>query len=184
MKEFFSHVEYDDVLFRCRKKEITPAEALKEIVDLLDQSRINIFLDKGKLKYISLYNASDYINYTSSIIKIPDKNCMSNHNQVIDVMTCIDEELRIVKDIIGKINEAFDSYNPLWQKVWVERFIFKQKVEKVIQNNKINNKRYYSIMNNSEWLLKKSFNLVETYTERQKRIIKAFYDYLGIEPIY
>ena len=159
MNEFISEKDYWSILRTGILNSNAREEQVDKLIALLMQGRGNVGIVDTHLifvPFLDYYDVTNYVSYSSSVIKKHD-GTGPDRNQVMDVISAVDEELMILKDIVYRVNEAFEHLDTQWREIFLNRVILNEKYYDATKRYNISKRKYYDIIEASYRAVAHSF---------------------------
>lgn len=147
MTEFASYKKLETIVDKAQRKIITTDEAFKEVISLMESSKLNgsFYLDDHSYIHYRSYNDPNphLRSGGGSIIKMPDENT-TFYNPMSDVLDKLDDETKAMKWIAMRLNLGLDE--PEERELFIKLFYEKKTVRYILSLMNIGSRAYYKIL--------------------------------------
>lgn len=147
MTEFASYKKLETIVDKAQRKIITTDEAFKEVISLMESSKLNgsFYLDDHSYIHYRSYNDPNphLRSGGGSIIKMPDENT-TFYNPMSDVLDKLDDETKAMKWIAMRLNFGLDE--PEERMLFFSKYYNKKRVSDVLEELNIGTRAYYKIL--------------------------------------
>ncbi|MEF9967895.1 MAG: hypothetical protein RR766_05210 [Longicatena sp.] len=157
MTMYISWKKMWDIIYAVEFEGAPSTNAMMELIKLLRTAHGAIKLEKNELVFIEHYDLMDY-KWSTSVIGSSEKRYQTEkHKQVIEK---IEEERRVVAWLLDYVNMRFYDFEEIYLNIFYDRYFFDNNIEKIKVKYRINNIRYYAIIETSEYLVKRAWCLL------------------------
>lgn len=163
MKDF---INSEDLWFLMRKaqfEQADPNECLGELVNLFLRAHGQYGVSNNKLVFIpDIYAYVDHVSFSSSIITMTGNN-QSFNDPTQRMRFAMEEEFKIIKKMVKKLNQCFDVYDKHsneWRIFFIERNILKSSRKHHQEKYNLYNDKYDHYKRASDYAVKYEFCLI------------------------
>ncbi|MFV0380921.1 MAG: hypothetical protein ACK5KR_01600 [Breznakia sp.] len=151
MDKYISWDEVWKISFDREKEVIDETTAFHKFVNVFKHIHGGFVLQNKKIVFKENYDLKDY-RYSTSIIG--SNNERWKVEQFKRLLEQIHEEQDVIDFYLKRINSIFKPYKPIFLELLYDRYFQSMKIENIQKKYKINNKKYYYIIESSEYLFK------------------------------
>lgn len=156
MDKYINWSDIWSVLKKVEYEDYDPDFGMNDLVGLLKKAHGIYEVKNNELVFVENYDFSDY-RWTSSIIGSDDQHLKIEQNKKL--LSHINSERECISWLLNQINESFCDHDENYLKVFYDRYMMNNNVENILEKYRINRKRFYTIMENAEYLVKKAWLL-------------------------
>lgn len=155
------YITWSDLWYPIRAVEYENEDAeltmLKLIGMLKKRAHGRFAVQKNQIIYIRDYNYDDY-KWSTSIMGSEEQAYRVEQNKKL--LDAIHVEEACIDWLLDHVNDEFEGWDDVYLKVFFERYYEDASVDSIKIKYQINNRRYYSIQETVEYLVKMAWLLI------------------------
>ncbi|MDQ0363238.1 hypothetical protein [Breznakia pachnodae] len=153
MDKYINWDETWQVLEDRDRDRIDETTAFNRLINIFKQAHGSYLLQNGKIVFRENYDLMDY-RYSTSVIGSDNKDWKVEQSKKLSDR--INEERDVLAFYLDRINSTFKSYSPIFLELLYDRYFDDMTVREILKKREINNKRYYYVIESSEYLFKEA----------------------------
>ena len=187
MDKYISWDETWQVLEDREREIIDETVAFDRLVKIFKQAHGTYLLKNGKIIFEGDYDLLDY-RYSTSVIGSEEQKWRVEQSKKL--LDRVNEERDVLDFYLDRINSTFEPYKPIFLELLYERYFQAMKTEDIQKKYRINKKRYYYVMETSEYWFKEATLILKPfpaivehieYLEEQemdarKKLVNSFFE--------
>lgn len=157
MTTYFNWRKMWDIIYAVDVDNADAEIAMIKLIKLLRKSHGSFNIQNNCLIFVEHYDLMDY-KWSTSVIGSTDKRYQTEKNK--EVLKKIEEERSVVKWLLDYVNMRFDGFDEIYLKVFFDRNFLDYGIERIKTKYGLHNDRYYSVIETSEYLIKRAWCLL------------------------